>query len=135
MRFIDTNIFIRYLTRDDPRKAEACFALFQKALQDEEALTTSETVIGEVVFVLSAKDLYALPRDEIRSRLYPLLSVSGLKLPHRKMYLRALDLYTAHPIDFEDALIIANMEQQRIKQVFSYDRDLDRAATVKRLEP
>ncbi len=135
MRFVDTNIFIRYLTKDDPRKAQACFELFQKARQGEEALTTSETVIGEVVFVLSAKDLYSLPREEIRSRLYPLLSVPGLKLQHRKMYLRALDLYTAHPIDFEDALIIAKMEQQRIKEVYSYDRDLDRAATVKRLEP
>lgn len=135
MRFIDTNIFIRYLTKDDPRKAEACFELFQKAKLGEEALTTSETVIGEVVFVLSAKDLYNLPRDEIRNRLYPLFSVPGLKLRHRKMYLRALDLYTAHPIDFEDALIIADMEHRSIKEVYSYDRELDRAATVKRLEP
>ncbi len=33
MRFVDTNIFIRYLTNDDPRKAQACFDLFQRAKQ------------------------------------------------------------------------------------------------------
>jgi predicted nucleic acid-binding protein len=51
------------------------------------------------------------------------------------MYLRALDLYAAHPIDFDDALIVADMEQRRVEQVYSCDRDLDRATTVKRLEP
>jgi uncharacterized protein len=67
MRFVDTNIFIRYLTKDNPRKAEACFALFHRAKQGEEALTTSETVIGDVVYVLSAKDLCSPPQEEIRS--------------------------------------------------------------------
>jgi predicted nucleic acid-binding protein len=31
MQFVDTNIFIRHLPRDDPDKAQACFELFQRA--------------------------------------------------------------------------------------------------------
>jgi predicted nucleic acid-binding protein len=51
------------------------------------------------------------------------------------MYLRALDLYATHPIDFEDALTIAHMERQKIKEVYTYDREFDDVTTIKRLEP
>lgn len=49
MQFIDANIFLRYLTRDDEVKAQACRALFDKAQENNIALTTSESVIAEVV--------------------------------------------------------------------------------------
>jgi predicted nucleic acid-binding protein len=135
MQFIDANVFIRHLTRDDPEKARACFELFRKAQQREITLTTSESVIAEVVYVLSSKQLYNLPREEIRKLLYPLLSLPGLKLTHRKTYLRALDLYATYPLDFEDALTLAQMERQKISELYSYDRDFDQAAGITRLEP
>ncbi len=57
MEFVDTNIFIRYLTKDDPREAQACFELFQKAQRRGVQLTTSEAIIAEVVYVLSSKEV------------------------------------------------------------------------------
>lgn len=136
MQFVDANIFLRHLTGDNPSKAQACFELFQKAEKNQVQLTTSEAVIAEVVYVLSSsKQIYNLTREEIRARLYPLLQLPGLKLSHRKMYLRALDLYSAYPLDFEDALTIAHMERQKIKEVYTYDRGFARFATIKRLEP
>ena len=135
MQFIDTNIFIRHFTRDDPEKAQACLELFQKAKQGQITLTTSESVVAEVVYILSSKQLYHLSREKIRSLLYPLLSLPGLKLPQRKIYLRALDLYATYSIDFEDALIVAQMERQGITALYSYDRDFERVPGVTRLEP
>lgn len=135
MQFVDANVFIRFLTRDDPEKAQACFELFQKAKKREILLTTSESVIAEVVYVLSSKQLYDLPREQIRALLYPLLSLPGLKLTHRKMYLLALDLYAAYPIDIEDALIVAQMERQKVTELYSYDRDFGLVPGITRLEP
>jgi len=135
VQFVDANVFIRFLTRDDPEKAQACFELFQKAKNREILLTNSESVIAEVVYVLSSKQLYHLPREQIRTLLYPLLSLPGLKLTHRQMYLRALDLYAAYPIDIEDALIGAQMERQKVTQLYSYDRDFEHVPGVTRLEP
>jgi predicted nucleic acid-binding protein len=135
MQFIDANIFIRHLTRDDPEKAQACFDLFRRAERNEISLLTSEAVIAEVVYVLSSKQLYALSREEIRELLHPLLSLPGLKLTHRRVYLRALDLYATYPIDFEDALVVAQMERQKVTEVYSYDRDFDQVAGITRLEP
>ena len=134
MQFVDTNIFIRHLTRDDPEKAEACFALFQKAERNEVTLTTNEAVIAEVVYVLSSRTLYSLSRGAIRALLYPILSLQGLKLPNRRMYLRALDVYAATNLDFEDALIVAHMERLKMSDLVSYDRGFDHVPGVVRLE-
>jgi predicted nucleic acid-binding protein len=135
MPFVDTNIFLRYLTRDDPDKAQACFELFKRADANQVSLTATETVIAEVVYVLSSKRTYNLPRDQIRARLYPILTLQGLRLPQSRTVLRALDLYVAYEIDFEDALIVAHMERQAIRELYSYDRDFDQVPGVNRQEP
>ncbi len=138
MQFVDTNIFLRYLTQDDPHKAQACYQLFERAKRNEIALTTSEAVVAEVVFVLSAKRLYNLSHQDIRVRLYPLLSLPGLKLPSKRQLLHALDLYGDHPfLDFEDALSVATMERLKIAEIYSYDKDFDRLKgnTIIRIEP
>ena len=135
IQFVDTNIFLRYLTRDDPDKAEACFQLLEKARKNEISLTTSESVIAEIVFILASPRLYNLSRADVRARLYPLLTLEGLRLADRRKFMRALDLYTNYTIDFEDALTVAEMEQSEIKTLYSYDMDFDKIESVKRIEP
>jgi len=135
MPFVDTNIFLRYLTRDDPDKAQACFELFKQAEANQITLSATETVIAEVVYVLSSRRTYNLPRDQIRARLYPLLTLQGLRLPQRRTVLRALDMYVAYEIDFEDALIVAHMERGAIRELYSYDLDFDQVPGVNRQEP
>lgn len=136
MKFFDANIFVRYLTRDDSAKSAACYALFRQLSVGADTATTSESVVAEVVFVLSSRNLYALAHSDIRARLKPLLSVHGLHLPERKLMLRALDLYALHPfLDFEDALSVAHMERSGLSEIMSYDRDFDRLSGVRRLEP
>jgi predicted nucleic acid-binding protein len=94
-------------------------------------------VIAEVVFILSSKRLYNLTPSYVRARLYPILSIQGLKIAHRRMYLRALDLFEHNKIDFEDALTVAHMERQELDELFSYDQDFDslQEISIKRLEP
>jgi predicted nucleic acid-binding protein len=137
MQLVDANIFIRYLTRDDSVKAAACYRLLEQAKNNQVALTTSEAVIAEVVFVLSSKRLYHLSPQDVRIRLYPVLSLPGLKLTHRRQILRALDLFSSNQIDFEDALSVAMMERQGISEIYSYDEDFDRihGSTITRIEP
>ena len=50
MKFIDTNIFIRFLTNDIPEKAEACDHLFRDAAEKNERLFTTEMVIAEIIW-------------------------------------------------------------------------------------
>ncbi|MEJ5198247.1 MAG: PIN domain-containing protein, partial [Anaerolineae bacterium] len=93
MQFVDANVFLRFLTRDDPVKAERVKTLLERAERDEIELFTSESVIAELVFVLSSPRLYHLGREQVRDLLIPIVSLRGLKLPNRAVVLRALDLY------------------------------------------
>lgn len=135
MKFLDANVILRYLTRDDPKKAENCYELFQKVKRGEIELTTCEAIIAEVVYVLSSHSLYNLPRDEVCSLLLPIINLYGLKIPQKRLYIRALDIYASKNIDFEDALIFAHMEKRQIKEIYSYDSDFDKLEELRRLEP
>ena len=92
MRFLDTNVILRYLTRDDEAKAEACRVLLERVNAGAEQVMVSEAVFTELVYVLSSRRLpYQLARADILARLVPILAMRGLKLPHKRMYLRALE--------------------------------------------
>ena len=137
MRFLDTNVILRYLTRDDEAKADACYQLFQQVKQGEEELFTCEAIIAEVTYVLSSpRAPYQLNHSEIRDRLLPILALQGLNLPQKTVYLHALDLYASSPfLDFEDAVAVAHMEQRGANEIVSYDKDFDRIEGIHRTEP
>ncbi len=133
-QFVDTNIFIRYLTQDNAEKYRACYQLFKRAEQNQVSLTTSESILAEVVYVLESK-YYAVPRQQIKVALSRLLILPGLKVAHLSTYLRALALYGQRSIDFEDCLSIAHMERQKLGEIISYDRDFDQVKEIIRTEP
>ena len=135
MQFIDANVFLRFLTRDDPVKAERVKALLERAQRGEIALFTSESVITELVFVLSSPRLYQLSRDRVRSVLLPIVTLKGLQLPGRRAILRALDLYATTLMDFVDALAVGQMEASRMTEIYSYDEHFDSVQGITRLEP
>ena len=133
--FLDTNIFIRYLTRDDPDKAARAYALLLEVERGERLVMTTEAVLTEVVHALSSKALYNVPRPIIRQRLYDLLGLSGLRLRDKRVYRRALDLYVQRNLDFVDCLIVAQMERAKVATLISFDRGFDRIPGITRVEP
>jgi len=136
LRFLDTNIFVRLISGDDSVKATACLALFQRLRDGSEEATTSESVLAEVVYVLSSSKLYRMPREDIRDGLGELLAIDGLRVAQADMCRRALDLFAGNAdLDFEDALSVAHMEDRHIAELYSYDRDFDGVPGVTRIEP
>lgn len=136
MRFLDTNLFLRYLVRHDPVKARATRALFQRIRRGGETVATSEAIVAEVVYVLSSPRWYRFTHADVSARLRPLVALRGVRLSHKRTVLRALDLYAAHTfLDFEDALSVSHMERLGITEVLSYDTDFDRISGIQRVEP
>ena len=134
MKWLDTNIIVRYLTGDDPAKAQACLALFQRVQQGDEELASSETIIAEVTYVLTSQ--YGLAHGEIAARLRPLLALPGLKLTHKRVVQQAMERYADSPrLDFEDALSVEHMARLGIQTIVSNDRDFDRVPEITRQEP
>lgn len=135
MRFLDTNIFLRYLARDDPEKAEASLILLRRIAAGDEEATTSEVIIAEIFYVLT-RGIYRESRSEVAERVKPMLDARGMRLTNRRVLLRAIDVYTQHSfLDFEDALTVAHMEAEGIEELYSYDQGFDRVEGVVRIEP
>jgi predicted nucleic acid-binding protein len=136
MRLVDANIFLRYLTRDDEIKAEACRLQFERLERGEESGITTDLIVHEVLYVLTSKAHYNLTHEEAASRIRPLISLRGLRLANKRRYLRALDIYSSNPkFDFPDAVNIALMEELGIEEIASYDTDFDDWPGIKRVEP
>ena len=133
--FVDTNIVVRLLARDDPAKTARCRTLFERAARGELALVTSESVILEVVQVLSSPRLYRMARTDLVAVLRPLIEIRGLRLDHKQTVLRALDLYETTNLDFTDCLSIEHARRAGLDGIYSYDRGFDRVPGVRRLEP
>lgn len=135
MQFLDANILIRHLTNDDPVKAPACFALIEAIERGEVSVWTSDLIISEVVFVLSSKKLYNLDRETIRDLLLPIINLPGIKLPSKRVYSTAFDLYTRLNIDYTDAYNAALALNSKRPEVYSYDTHFDRVPGIRRQEP
>ena len=133
---LDTNILIRYLTRDDEVRAERCLALLRQAEAGEQDLFLCEAILAEAVYVLSSPKLYNLGRAQVRNVLSAVVNLRGVHLPQKHVCRQALNLYAETNLDFEDALLVAHMRSGGMSQLYSYDRHFDDAGlSLERLEP
>lgn len=133
--FLDTNVILRHITQDDPVQGARSYQLLQQLATGALEATTCEAVILEAVFVLSSKTLYNLPRDQIRDAITSFVSLQGLKVPYKRVYIRALELYASSNLDFADTVIVAHMERIGSKEVISFDQHFDRVPGITRSEP
>ncbi|MBW2369906.1 MAG: type II toxin-antitoxin system VapC family toxin [Deltaproteobacteria bacterium] len=132
--FVDTNVFVRYLTADDAKKAKAVEKLLIRAGKGEIRLVTSPIVIAELVWVLES--FYKLDRADIAELLEAILNTIGLKVDNSETVITALAIYQNDSIDYVDAYIIAHLRLREISTLYSYDKKhLSIFSDIKRVEP
>ncbi len=132
--FVDTNLFIRYLTNDDPVKADRVDKLLNDAAAGKVKLVTAEMVLAEVIWVLES--YYGLKNNEIGGMIKAILATPGLEVFNGPLVEEALEYYMSCNIDFIDGYIAAVMRKKGINEIFSYDRKhLSRIASIQRKEP
>ena len=134
-RFLDTNILLQHLAREDEGKAVGCRELLLRLERGEEVAVATDIVIFEVVYTLQSPRHYGLSRSRIRQLVEPIVALRGLRLPRKSLYTRAFDLYCNNSVSFADAYNAAYMESRGITEVYSYDTDFDRIAGITRVEP
>lgn len=133
MRFIDTNILLRYFTRDDEEKAADVLELLKRVERNEEKVITSPLVIFETIFTLES--YYRVPRQKIENLMNSILNLRGLRLDYKDVFQSALSLYSGTKISFADAFNACFMEKRNIEEIYSFDVDFDRIEGIKRVTP
>jgi len=132
--FVDTNLFIRYLTNDDPVKADRVEKLLDQAAGGSVKLVTTELVIAEIVWVLES--FYEMTNVAIAPLVRGILATPGLDVINGALVGRALEHYEGQGIEFIDGYIAAVMEKHGIDELYSFDRKhISRIRNVTRKEP
>ena len=132
-KFVDTNIFLRYLTKDDPPKYEKCRQIFKKAMKGEIAITTSGMVIAELVWTLLS--YYKVPKAEVVEKVTVIVGTKNLSIPDKHIVADALVLYARKNIDFIDAYNAIFMRYHGLREIYSYDEDFELMEDIQRREP
>lgn len=132
-RFLDTNVLLRYFTRDDERKADAALALLQRIEQGEERVVVAHTVIFETVFTLES--FYKVPRSLIRDLVLSIVTLHGIELANKSVYSEALELYAERKVSFVDAWNAVFMRANGLLEIYSWDTDFDAMPWLARIEP
>lgn len=132
-RFVDTNVFLRYLTADDKVKYKRCRALFERAVNGEDVLITSDMVIAEVIWTLLS--YYKVSKEDVIEKVSIILNTPNLKVENHKIMTEALLLYSIKSIDFIDAYNAIYIKHNKVEEIYSYDKDFDGVAFLKRVEP
>ncbi len=117
--FVDTNVFLRFLTNDDPVKAKRAEALFRDTVRGKKTLTTSLLVIAEIIWTLES--FYTLEKQDIASKVEKILNTPNLECAEASLILTALDLYVHHNIDFIDACHAIYLKQAGPTRILTYD--------------
>ena len=132
--FVDTNVFIRYLTNDDPKKADRVERLLKLTIEGKASLITNLMVIAELVWTLES--YYGLSRSDIGEKLSLILNTPNLEVPENQRIMKALSLYVEENIDFIDAYNAIFVKEHGISNILTYDKKhFDRLSWLKRAEP
>jgi uncharacterized protein len=131
--FIDTNILLRYLTKDDPVQYPRCRNLFKKAQNGEMLLVTSTLVIAELIWTLAS--YYRVSKEQIIEKASIIIGSAAIQIPDKEIIAEALVIYARKHVDYIDAYNAVLLRHLNLKEIYSYDRDFDKIEGIDRLEP
>ena len=127
--FVDSNVLVRHLTGDPPDQALQATELLRGA----EALILVDLVAAEVVYVLES--VYEVERARVAELVRAILGFPTIAVVDEVLLLRALEIYEQFRIHFAESYVAACAELSGVGAVASFDRDIDRVTSIRRLEP
>lgn len=131
--FIDTNIFLRVLIKEDERSFRECSQFLNLVRQKKIEAFTSPLVFAEIDWVIES--FYKFERQEAIKSLDSILKLKGLKITNGINISLTIEFYKRYNIKFIDALIASISKiAKREMTIVSYDEDFDKLK-VKKLEP
>ena len=125
---IDTNVLVRFLTRDDPEQAARVRALFATLSAENPAFVCREVVL-ELVWVLGYS--YNFSRTEIAGALEGLLAAVELEVEDADVVSSALRDYVSEAADFADLMILGTTRKRGAAPLVTFDTRAARINGVK----
>jgi len=136
LRFIETNILVRQITRDGDLRAKLTDELlFQIARGEVEGLV-SLTVLFETAYVL--EKVYQMDRAVVSHSVRRITGVPGIRIAfgEASLLLRTLELYTSlAQLSFADCYHAVLSLEYCNGEIYTFDKEFSRVPGITRLEP
>lgn len=116
---LDTNILVRYFTRDDEQQWQQA----TKLIENEEQCFVTNIVLCELAWVLRGEP-YRFSKDEILNTLETMLHSQIFEFEDRSVVYQAIQRTRHRSGDFSDYLIGAITRQQGFHETATFDRKL-----------
>ena len=128
---VDTNVLVRYLTRDDPAQYEKAAAFIEAATDRGEQLVVNTVVLCELEWVLGSA--YNYSRAEIARAIEQILATAQFEVERLDEARKALADFRTTKSDFSDALIGRINRSLGAEHTMTFDRDLKAVNTFRLL--
>jgi len=125
---VDTDVIIRFLTRDDKVKADR----FERFLNEGYEIILTDVTFAEVYWTLCS--FYKFSKDTMLAVLESLANKDSI-LCSREILLSTIKILHNQNVSFIDAYTAARAMDAGDKRILSYDKDFDKIAGVERVEP
>lgn len=131
--FIDTNIFLRVLIKEDEIKFQQCRRVLELIRENKIKAWTSSLVLAEVNWTLVS--FYKFSKEKNLKAIKSIISLKNLKIADQNNIYQMVHLYEKYNIKFIDAHIASlDLITQKNTKIISYDKDFDKLNVI-RIEP
>lgn len=129
--FIDTNIFLRTLIKEDIKIFADCYKILEAIKLNKIRGLTSNLVLAEIVWTLSS--YYNFSKENIIKALKSIINLRGLKIVDNYQSHVAVSFYEKRSVKYIDA-VISSIKQIETKKwvVVSYDQDFDKLGVLRK---
>ncbi|MFZ2202593.1 MAG: PIN domain-containing protein [Microgenomates group bacterium] len=123
--FIDTNVFLRVLIKEDPESFNAGLELLGKVKKGSLKAVTSSLVLAEIGWTLSS--FYKFEKEDVVRSIRSIIGLHGLVIVDKVDWLYALDSFSRKKVKLIDCLIASRKEIREKKwTVVTYDKDFEK---------
>ncbi len=129
---LDTNVILRYLANDVPKKADDCEKLFHEAKAGKVKLFVSDICVAELVWTL--KSYFHLDNEDIYEKIVSIINTPGFHFSDEAVILDTMRRLKDENVDFADAYNAALAARDGMK-ISSYNRDYRKFSDVIVVEP
>jgi predicted nucleic-acid-binding protein len=102
-------------------------------LAGEGPLLLADLVLAECVYVLES--FYEVGRARVAELMRAAIALPSVETVGTSVLMRALEVYELDRLDFAEAYLVAQADATGIGEIVSFDRSIDRVASVTRREP
>jgi len=125
MILIDTNLIIRFITKDPAEHYEKSKSFFEKIAKREIKAVITESVLMECYFVLHK--LYKIDKQIVIKKLKTLLEFQNIVNDDKYILIEALNILNDTNIDFVDCLLCAKSRLLDY-DIVSFDKDIKKCS-------